>query len=92
MTTATDPVVAALRAEITALDARLIETVNARIKLVEKLRSYKRQNGIAFLDPNRESALLQQLKELNSGPLSEDGLQEFLTFVLALVKQELADE
>ena len=92
MTTATDPVVAALRAEITALDARLIETVNARIKLVEKLRSYKLQNGIAFLDPDRESALLQQLKELNGGPLSEDGLQEFLTFVLALVKQELADE
>ena len=41
MTAVGDPVVAALRAEITALDERLLETINARLETVEKLRLYK---------------------------------------------------
>ena len=92
MTTAADPVVAALREQITALDVRLLETVNARIETVEKLRRYKAQNDLPFVDPDREQALLQELKALNTGPLSESGVQELVTFVLDLVKRELTSE
>ncbi len=90
MTTAADPVVAALREEITALDVRLLETVNERIQTVDKLRRYKAQNDLPFVDPDREQALLQQLKGVNTGPLSEAGVEELVTFVLGLVKRELA--
>jgi chorismate mutase len=92
MTTAADPVVAALREQITALDVRLLETVNARLETVEKLRKYKAQNDLPFVDPDREQALLQELKALNTGPLSESGVQELVTFVLDLVKRELTSE
>jgi chorismate mutase len=92
MTTAADPVVAALREQITALDMRLLETVNARLETVEKLRRYKAQNDLPFVDPDREQALLQELKALNTGPLSESGVQELVTFVLDLVKRELTSE
>ena len=92
MTTAADPVVAALREQITALDVRLLETVNARIETVEKLRRYKAQNDLPFVDPDREQALLRELKALNTGPLSESGVQELVTFVLDLVKRELTSE
>ena len=92
MTTAADPVVAALREQITALDVRLLETVNARLETVEKLRRYKAQNDLPFVDPDREQALLQELKALNTGPLSESGVQELVTFVLDLVKRELTSE
>ncbi len=92
MTTAADPVVAALREQITALDLRLLETVNARLETVEKLRRYKAQNDLPFVDPDREQALLQELKALNTGPLSESGVQELVTFVLDLVKRELTSE
>ena len=92
MTTAADPVVAALREQITALDVRLLETVNARIETVEKLRRYKAQNDLPFVDPDREQALLQELKALNTGALSESGVQELMTFVLDLVKRELTSE
>ncbi len=90
MTAVVDPVVAALREEITALDVRLLQTVNARIETVEKLRRYKAQNGLPFVDPDREAALLQELKNANGGPLSEDGVHELVTFVLGLVKREVA--
>ena len=90
MTTAVDPVVAAFREEIIALDLRLLETVNTRIETVEKLRRYKEQHDIAFVDPGREQELLQELKDANGGPLSQAGVEELMTFVLALVKREVA--
>ncbi len=90
MTAGADPVVSALRAEITGFDVRILEAVNARIETVEQLRLYKEQHGIAFLDPDREAALLRELRDANEGPLSDAGLQELVTFVLDLVKRELS--
>jgi chorismate mutase/prephenate dehydratase len=85
-----DQVVASFRDEITALDVRLVSTINARIKAVKALAEYKQERGLAFLDPEREAWLVAYLKRVNSGPLSDEGLEELLTFVLALVKNEVA--
>jgi chorismate mutase/prephenate dehydratase len=87
---AVDQVVASFRDEITALDVRLISTINARIKAVKALAQYKEERGLAFVDPDREAWLIAYLKRVNSGPISNDGLEELLTFVLALVKEEVA--
>jgi 3-deoxy-7-phosphoheptulonate synthase / chorismate mutase len=84
--------VESLRAEITALDLQILEAVNARIETVEKLRHYKAQHGLPFVDPDREQALLQELKAANRGPLSESGVEELVTFMLALVKREVTNE
>jgi chorismate mutase len=86
---AADPVVAGFRAEITALDERLVETINARLEQVRALRSYKEEHGIDFLDPSREAQLAAHLQARNSGPLSADGVAETSAFVLDLVKREL---
>jgi chorismate mutase len=88
-TPAVDPVISSFRDEIVALDVRLLGIVNARIQAVEKLRRYKQQRGIEFLDPAREAWLAQYLKRINTGPLSEGGLVELHRFVLDLVKREL---
>jgi chorismate mutase len=81
--------VGAYREEITALDLQLLETVNARIEAVAKLRAYKAEHDIPFVDPEREQALLQELKDANGGPLSDAGLESLVTFVLDLVKREV---
>ena len=86
-----DPVISSFRDEIVALDVRLLGIVNQRIQAVEKLRRYKAERGIAFLDPAREAWLAQYLKRVNAGPLSEDGLGELHRFVLDLVKREVKD-
>jgi chorismate mutase len=84
-----DDVVGKFRDEITALDVRLLGTINERIKQVRSLREYKNAHGLAFVDPDREAALVAYLKRVNGGPISDDGLEELLTFVLDLVKREL---
>jgi chorismate mutase len=87
---ATDPVVESFRDEISALDVRLVSTINARIKAVQALSAYKQEKGIDFFDPEREAWLVAYLKRMNGGPISPEGLDELLTFVLALVKREVA--
>jgi len=63
-----DPGLVAFRDEITALDLRLLETINARLETVQALQSYKAEHGLAFLDPDREAWLAEHLQQANSGP------------------------
>jgi chorismate mutase len=86
---AVDQVVESFRDEITALDVRLVSTINARIKAVQALAEYKQERGLAFVDPEREAWLVAYLKHVNTGPISNESLEELLTFVLALVKDEV---
>ena len=78
------------RDQITALDEQLLATVNARLEQVAELRRYKEEHGIAFVDPDREAALVAHLKSVNEGPLSDEGAEELIRFVLELVKREVA--
>jgi chorismate mutase len=87
---AVDTTVASYRDEITALDVRLLSTINARIKAVKALAQYKEERGLAFHDPEREAWLVAYLKRVNSGPITDEALDELLAFVLALVKVEVA--
>lgn len=86
-----DRVIAGFRDEITALDVRLIETVNARLKAVRALRAYKAERGLPFLDPDREAWLAAYVRRANRGPLSDEAVDELCRFVLELVKREAAD-
>ena len=87
--TAVDPVVAASREEIDALDRRVLETLNERLARVRTLRAYKRDHGLAFVDPEREARLVAELQRSNPGPLSDAGVADLARFVLDLVKREL---
>jgi chorismate mutase len=78
-----------LRDEVTGVDLTLVESINRRLRLVAELKRVKDERGIAFLDPAREESMLRRLTEENGGPLSEEGLRELYTEVLALTKREL---
>jgi chorismate mutase len=84
-----DPVVRELRGRISAQDRAILAAVNARIELVDELREHKLGQGWDFLDSGREERLLAELAEENPGPLSEEGLRELFTDLLALTKREL---
>ena len=84
-----DPRIAQLRQQLTANDVEIVEAVNTRLELVARLKRVKEELGVDFLDPAREEWLLQHLASENRGPLSEDGLREFYTEILALTKREL---
>ena len=86
---ASDPVIRQLREQLSDNDVRIVEAVNARLKLVARLKRVKEERGIGFLDPAREEWMLQYLTRANRGPLSPDGLREIYTELLDLTKREI---
>ena len=86
----TDAALDDLRKLLAANDVALLDLVNRRLDLVEKIKQRKSELGVAFVDPEREAWLLDYLRGANKGPLSDDGLRELLTTVLDLTKRELA--
>lgn len=87
-----DPTVNRLRDEITALDRSILEAVNARLELVAELKRHKEDNGLPFVDRERERALVERLVDANRGPLSDDGLREFYRCLLDLLKREASSD
>ena len=86
----TDPLIRQLREQLSDNDVAIVEAVNARLKLVARLKRVKEERGIDFLDPAREEWMLQYLTRANRGPLSPDGLREIYTELLDLSKREVA--
>ncbi len=79
-----------LREEISDNDRALIEAVNARLRLVQRLKSYKEERGYDFVDPQREEWMLRDMIRANRGPLSQEGLEELYKQILELTKREIS--
>jgi chorismate mutase len=85
-----DPLIRQLREQISDADRTIIEAINARLKLVARLKAYKESRGMSFLDPEREEWMLSYLTRANRGPLSPEGLREIFGEILDLTKREVA--
>jgi len=84
-----DPLIRQLREQISDADRKIVEAINARLKLVARLKAYKESRGLSFVDPEREEWMLNYLARANRGPLSAEGLQEIFAEVLDLTKREV---
>lgn len=87
-----DPLIRLLRDEISDNDRKLVEAVNARLRLVARLKRVKDERGLGFVDVAREEWMLQYLSRANRGPLSAEGLREFYAELLELTKREVTRE
>jgi chorismate mutase len=85
-----DPLIRQLREQISDTDRSIVEAINARLRLVSRLKSYKESRGISFVDPEREEWMLQYLSRANRGPLSAEGLKEIFGEILDLTKREVS--
>lgn len=72
-----------LRAKIDAIDARMVELLNRRTKLVQQIGSLKKASGMNVLDPKREESLLASLETKNKGPLPQSALRAIYKEILA---------
>ena len=84
-----DPLIRQLRQQISDTDRAIVDSLNARLRLVARLKSYKESRGIGFVDPEREEWMLQYLQRGNRGPLSAEGLAELYHELLDLMKREV---
>jgi chorismate mutase len=85
-----DPLIRQIREQISDTDRAIVEAINARLKLVARLKAYKESRGLSFVDPEREEWMLSYLTRANRGPLSAEGLQEIFGELLDLTKREVA--
>ena len=69
----TDPVIQQFRDQISDNDRALVEALNARLRLVAKLKAYKETRGIDFVDPEREEWILRDLTCANCGLFIVEG-------------------
>jgi chorismate mutase len=88
----TDPVIRQYREQISDNDLKILEALNKRIKLVQKLKEYKESQGLDFYDPAREGWVLTYLSRSNRGPLSDEGLREVFALIIETSKKEAAQE
>ena len=84
-----DPLIRQLREQISDTDRSVVEAINTRLKLVARLKRYKEERGVEFVDLEREEWMLNYLLRANRGPLSAEGLRELFTEILDLTKREV---
>lgn len=88
--TENDPVIKQYREQISDNDLKILEALNKRLQLVDRLKVYKDSKGISFVDPAQEDWVITYLSRSNRGPLSREGLEKVFRMVLAVTKEELA--
>lgn len=65
----------ALRREIDDLDRRIVELLNSRAEVVVRVGRAKETDDTPVYAPDRESAVLKRVAELNQGPIPQRTLQ-----------------
>jgi chorismate mutase / prephenate dehydratase len=80
------------REQIDAVDRGLLAGINRRIELVRALHEHKVSNDLPLRDPGREEAMVSALQEANAGPLSPEGVEELVHFVIGLTRREIHGE
>ncbi|MBM3664537.1 MAG: chorismate mutase [Actinobacteria bacterium] len=89
--TAEDVVIRQMRDQIIDNDLKILQALNQRLALVSRLRAYKEEGGMAFVDHSREEWMVRYLQGANKGALSDAGLTEIFGHILELTKRETAD-
>ncbi len=84
-----DEVVDEIREEIAAVDRALVEVINRRVALVQRMKARKEEIGAGWVDPAREQRMLDYVASLNQGPVSQGGLAELYRQVVALCKRDV---
>jgi len=85
-----DVVIRQMRDQVIDNDLKIMQALNQRLSLVSRLRAYKEELGLEFVDHSREEWMLRYLQGANKGPVSDEGLAEIYGHILELTKRETA--
>jgi chorismate mutase len=83
-----DPVIKQFRDQISDNDLKIIDLINKRLALVDKLWRYKAEHGVDMYNPEREEWMVTFLARANKGPLSRDALREVYRTIVETTKSE----
>ena len=83
------------RGQIDVLNGKIVDLLNSRAECALEVGKIKRETRQPMYAPKRATAVLNQLKVLNKGPLSDEAVQRIFRQIIdeALrLEQEHADE
>jgi chorismate mutase len=83
-----DPVIRQFRDQISDNDLKIVDLINKRLKLVDKLWRYKADHGVDMESPEREEWMLTFLSRANKGPLAPEALAEVYKAIVVTTKAE----
>jgi len=83
-----DPVIKQFRDQISDNDLKIVDLINKRLKLVDKLWRYKADHEVEVYNPEREEWMLTFVSRANKGPLSPDALRDVYKAIVEVTKDE----
>ncbi len=70
------------RGKIDELNGQLVDLLNERARCAIEVGKLKNKQGLPMFAPDRETSVLNQLKELNDGPLSDEAVQRIFRQII----------
>jgi chorismate mutase-like protein len=70
------------RRKIDEIDTQLVQLLNERSKCAIQIGKLKHDLNLRVYDPDREREILRRIKEVNPGPLDDEGLQRLFERVI----------
>jgi chorismate mutase/prephenate dehydratase len=78
-----NPDISALRQAIDEIDAKILDLINRRLLLAQKIGAAKKRGGIPVSDRQREKDIMERLLRTNTGPLDTKDLQRIFEAIIA---------
>ncbi|NUM54820.1 MAG: prephenate dehydratase [Candidatus Hydrogenedentes bacterium] len=75
-----------LRERIDALDAKILECLNARAKCAIEIAEIKRSNNQQYYVPEREKSIYDSVREKNPGPLPDPAIKAIYREIISAVR------
>ncbi|MFB6291161.1 MAG: chorismate mutase [Candidatus Bipolaricaulia bacterium] len=76
-----------LRTEIDRIDEKLVKLLNRRASKALEIGQHKRKKGWDVTDKEREEDVLNHVRAINSGPLTEDQLERIYQKLISETKE-----
>lgn len=73
---------AACRVRIDDVDRRLVELLNERTVIVEKIGQVKKDAAMPVYEPKREEAVYANIESANAGPLPQDAVRRIFERII----------
>jgi len=73
---------AACRTKIDQLDVQLLEILNARTKVVERIGKIKEEFTMPVYEPKREDQVFQNVLDHNAGPLPPEAVKRIFERII----------
>lgn len=71
-----------LRNAIDEIDEEILNLLNKRIEIAQRIGRIKKENNLPVYVPEREETIISRLKRKNPGPINEQSIQNVFNVII----------